>query len=735
MVRNETMKDNVIKTSWTFPIIEYNSQVYYFEVKKASGIAYILLELISNVEHHSEKLVSTLYNLGVPYDIHYIFGDELLNMVNNDIIRLKDNRGFYIESLSEYVISDFEITDLGKKLFAEGTIPTGREEMKKATMYFDVVEKNQMIKNKYKIYNADSTPLDSACFGEIFLNDSDIELFISENIKQYGFRNNESISKFVHEPSVNYAAKLENAVNISFDEDKMYLTANDKVKNEYLRKYYSANVISGIIMEKNKFNFPKKFIPYLKKYEYDSVIDKFSVFMPSQIQNVLDTTCEISLSIDAVMKKNSCSIDKAFSQQAFHNLGIDCYACYFADENLYKIMPGEYSIDLDGWSEKCNIQLIVTNIASDEVKYKLINYIYDEYIPGCDLNDKCCIMKSIYRITNNQDYLENFISNSLEVFENTEDKINEFLSIHDLLKSLSIWEGIAVDKATLLLNKLCSEISVDNIALKHSYGRKLKDMLNMYDYDYLSLVGNSLKDNNDDIIIFEALSSLGYDTDDVLNVSNALQMWINDVLNDEPIYNNTNLGTLCSRLQRALSELKVISGIDNPIDDDANLNIDSDDFLKSYNSFKELLPKISKYKIYATQDFEILTSYSNRFTEISDMISLEKEANSNPRKINKKYIQSLLNKSQYKYAICDLHVRLEFELNRLFNTVNDSTFDLLENKELKEYLDNYEISELQNLRLCRNGFLHSKKRRNIDYSTSIIMNWCEIIEKIGGYNK
>lgn len=728
------MKENNIKTSWTFPIIEYSSQVYYFEVKKASGIVYILLELISNVENHSERIVSTLYNLGVPYDIHYIFGDELFNMINNDIIHLKDNRTFYSELLSEYVVSDFELTDLGRKLFADGTIPTGREEMKKATMYFDVVAKDQIQKFKERIYNVESTPLDLKCFGEVFLGKSDIELFISDNMKQYGFRNNESISKFAHEEPVYHVYKSENAVNISFDEDKMFLVSNDKVKNEYLKKYYSANVISGIIMNKSKFNFPKKFTEYINQFEYDEVRNKFSVFMPSQIQNVLDTKCEMALSIDATMKKSNCIVDKKFVQQAFQTLGMDyCYACYFVDGNLYTIMLGNYSIALDGWNEKCSIQLIVVAESSSDEMYKLLNCIYNEYIPNCNLNDKCSVIKSIYRITNNQKYLESFMNSSLSVLEKTEDKVNEFLSIHDLLKSLSAWNEIAMENATMLLNKVCSEISVDNIALKHSYGKKLKDMLNMYDSDYLTLIGNNLKEKNDDIIVFEALSSLGYAIDDVLNVSNALKVWINDALNDEPIYNNTELGVLCSKFQRAFNDLKSISGVDDPINDEANIDINNDEYIKAYNTFKKTLDRILKYKMYVMDCFESINSYSERFTEISDMISLEKEANANPRKIDKKYIKTLLNKSKYKEAICDLHVRLEYELNSLLNIENNGVFELLEDNNLKEYLTNEEITQIHNLRICRNGFLHPEKRRNIDYSTDIIMEWYEIVEKIGGY--
>lgn len=725
------MKESNIKTSWTFPIIEYSSQVYYFEVKKASGIAFILLELISNVEHHSEKIVSMLYNFGVPYDIHYIFGDELFNMFVNGIIRLKDNREYFSELLSEYVISDFEITDLGRKLFSEGTIPTGREEIKKTTIYFDVVAKEQMHTFKDKLFSIENTALDSKCFGEVYLDGNDIELFITENMKNYGFRKNESISKFKHEEPTRCAYKSENAVNISFDEYKMYLSFNNKVVSEYLKKYYSSSVISGIIMNKSKFNFPKKFAEYINRLEYDEIDNKFAVFMPSQIQNVLDTKCELSLSVDSIMKNSSCIIDNTFARMAFEKLGlVNCYACYFTDGNLFKVLIGEYSIDLDGWGEKCNIQLIVTAVASSDEKSNLIDFIYNEYIPDCNIDDKCNVIKAIYNITNNQRLLENFISSSIAIYKMTEDKVNGLLTIHNSLKSINICNRIIIDKATSLLNDLCSEISLDNIALKHSYGKKLKDMINMYDADYLSLIGNSLKERNNDIIVYEALCNLGYDADDVLNISNALKIWINNILNNEPIYNSTKLGALCSRLQRSFNELKAVSGIENPMEDDSNLDINNDGFVVSYNSYQEILCNISKYKEYANQEFYMLNLFTDRFTELCDIITLEREANSDPRKINRKYIKSLLNKSKYKYAICDLYVRLEYELNSLLEIPNDGVFELLESKEIKGYLNNDEIAKLQNLRLCRNGFSHPKKRRNIDYSANIIMEWYDIIEKM-----
>ena len=82
------------ETAWSFPIIQYVANTSYVEVRKASGIAYILIELIRESEYIEEKLVVTLKNLGVPYDIHYIFGGELANMIDLRIVTMKANREF-----------------------------------------------------------------------------------------------------------------------------------------------------------------------------------------------------------------------------------------------------------------------------------------------------------------------------------------------------------------------------------------------------------------------------------------------------------------------------------------------------------------------------------------------------------------------------------------------------------------------------------------------------------------
>ena len=142
--------------------------------------------------------------------------------------------------------------------------------------------------------------------------------------------------------------------------------------------------------------------------------------------------------------------------------------------------------------------------------------------------------------------------------------------------------------------------------------------------------------------------------------------------------------------------------------------------------------KVEKYKAFALDEFKYLSFLQERFVEIKEVVTIEKEATKNPKNINKAYIEQRLKKSRYKYAICDLHVRLQYELNRLFEVKDISTFDLLSDNKMSNYLGEEEIDRLHALRKCRNGFQHPKEKRDVQYSEQIIREWCDIVEKLGG---
>ena len=62
------------KTAIPFPLLVYKTNVRYNEVRKASGVAFILLDVIEKTANSGDKICDVLLKFGIPRDLHYIFG-------------------------------------------------------------------------------------------------------------------------------------------------------------------------------------------------------------------------------------------------------------------------------------------------------------------------------------------------------------------------------------------------------------------------------------------------------------------------------------------------------------------------------------------------------------------------------------------------------------------------------------------------------------------------------------
>ena len=107
-----------IKTSCPFPLLQYKATVKYNEVRKASGIAYILLDLIQKSTAKEEKIADELLRFGISADLYGIFGRELERLAATDIIACGVNMRYLSELryFSEIKLSDLKLTERGEKL-------------------------------------------------------------------------------------------------------------------------------------------------------------------------------------------------------------------------------------------------------------------------------------------------------------------------------------------------------------------------------------------------------------------------------------------------------------------------------------------------------------------------------------------------------------------------------------------------------------------------------------------
>lgn len=721
-----------VDTSWLFPILRYTTNTSYVEVRKASGIAYILLQLINSSDNSSEKLVATLKSLGVPNDIHYIFASELSYMISIGIVKMKTGQEFRVEIIDMYPISDFEITELGKKLFREGTIPTGNNKTKKINTFYDVARKNTQINFDLKLFRLENSTLDTSCVGDVILNNSDVEAFISENINKYSFRKGERISGFEHEAPEIFVYKMDDAVALRISQEGVIVQARDKERDAFIHKFYSVDTIARIIETKKKYRFPEFIASEIKEYDFHEMPGITKVYMPSQISVVTKVKSALSLGGKCDIYGTECALDSSESIELMYKCGIEGIACYFENGKLYAIIPGRFLLDVEGYSEKCSINLIVLQQQSEDVRQRLMREVFLKCIEALDPLEKSNIIRKLTQISQCKDYLEQFSSSLLHNERSLTNRIELFLRINEKFEKDREWNDYSKESAKSLFDTLCAQITVDGFAAQNILGKKLSKIIGLNDIEYISRISKKIVDNEGEIIAFEALEEADFDVDVILSVVNVFELYCRQIIDNFNVSGNSKLSSQCALLGKAFSELKDLTGILNPYEDSAELDFEQDRFSRVITTFTDAMKKVEKYKMFAMEEYRQLSLFKERFIEIKEVVTIEKEAIKNPKNINRNYIEQRLKKSRYKDAICDLHVRLQYELNRIFNTDNVPTFDLLSNQEILNYLDEQEIDKMHALRKCRNGFQHPKGKRDVQYSENTIREWSVVVEKLGG---
>ena len=171
-----------LETSIQFPFFKLTEEVSYSEVKKPSGIAYMLLVLINESKDKNITMVDILLNFGVPESLIYLFSYTLDDLIDQEILTLNDNEKLDYSIFYKYKVCDFHFTLKGRKIFAEESIPTGVTKSAKIPVYYNIAL-NQL---SFSISSdLEAKPLMDCAITEDYINkfscEKDIEDFINFN--------------------------------------------------------------------------------------------------------------------------------------------------------------------------------------------------------------------------------------------------------------------------------------------------------------------------------------------------------------------------------------------------------------------------------------------------------------------------------------------------------------------------------------------------------------------------
>lgn len=128
----------------------------------------------------------------------------------------------------------------------------------------------------------------------------------------------------------------------------------------------------------------------------------------------------------------------------------------------------------------------------------------------------------------------------------------------------------------------------------------------------------------------------------------------------------------------------------------------------------------------------MLERYFEIYRPIHELLSIERTSASHPEKINKEYIDGLLARGKYKDAVCDLLVKLQYDLRKLLAADNGTAAnELIDAAQIQRIITREQADLLHKLRICRNNFQHPESKQ-VSYNKETIEKWRDAVFSVTG---
>ena len=721
-----------IKTSCPFPLLLYKTNVKYNEVRKASGIAYILLDLIQKTAASREKIGEVLLKFGIPKELHYIFGKEIANLIGTEILQSVYPATHFLNPnyFSEIMVKDISLTAKGRKMFTEGAIPTGAEKTKTKDIYFSPVTRKFDVESKVAYM-----PLAACYLGEEFLDKVDIDIsgledYINANTTKIGLKAEERMVSYETEEPQKLHIRKEDGMTIVIRLSGVEFFFGTSDETAFFYKYYSSALMTEGLLMKNNYKFVNALkeivsVPTVSITELDRAVN---VHLPSDVQKQATRPCKVFVNkgrLGAERNDNVIKLDNDLSKILLDRIDGNAEFALVDSSAIHYYNALNVSMPCVKFGDTFEMQLLVESVASAEQYSKLVKAIFEVVKNRPFDSESGRTVLFVVDGLKDTDLFGEYVEAKLSALKTADDKIELLMKMNAIFNKNAKWKAYFETFAKDLFEASVEEIRLDNMIYKTTVLSPIKEALGMTEIDYITDFTKHIAKDEDSDLVYQALETAGFETNVILGVANVIEKYMQSVVIGQNILSETSLASKFQNVKINLWKLNDMLGIESvseyTLKDDYNV----DEFFNAYSTLQTSYKGIEKYKQYAAKEYAQVKQFMDIYEPIHDILSIERTASSHPDRITKKYINDYLAHGKYKEAICDLVVKLQYDLRELLSMGDEaSAHDLIEEARSQKMIDGKQASNLHKLRMCRNGFQHPS-RTQIPFDKATIESWCE----------
>jgi hypothetical protein len=715
-----------LETSIQFPFFKLNEEVSYSEVKKPSGIAYMLLVLINESNNKRAKLAYLLSNFGVSQTLYYIYLNTLNDLIREDILHYI---GYYVvdnKNFENLTIGDFVFTDKGRKVFAEESIPTGVTKSAKIPVYYNIALKQLTFSMSSDL---EAKPLMDCAITEDYINkftcEKDIEDFINFNkgvkipiyengklAKNELIKKEEIVTKVENLSKENWVGKYDCSFNINGD--SLVFDFEDKTIQKFFDSNYTSEMVNKAISLKNKFKFKSSYSENLSLSDFQDY-DISNVIIPKNIDDELKQKGKLLIT-KGNYKNNNYLVE---SQEGLENYNKTVeFIIVDQSDNKTAYVPGVYNFNSE--LGIISIPLVLKlKVSNEDIQKVLKSYVYTLNTYSEDN------FKELVKITGiSKDYdlaysiIENYVSKDAE----------SNIVILNEMKTTAMQNSNILTKYKELLslnyNNYLKDITEDNLETTLKITNSIPKFLNIASKEVLDTIFEVLGNVKNKIKVFETLVDKGFDKASVILYVNPVE----DVLNTRNV-NEKSLIDLIN-YDNCVKSLKVISNIKdykNYVFDEENVN--RSEFKNTYNTAKNLQNSINYLRTKNGDLFNEYDSFMKLFGTINDDFNMLDSALKNPNNIKKELVEKKINSGDYQFVFVNLSAKLESILKNKYK-LEGKLSDMLSEARKSGIIDRNIINDLHEFRENRNAYIHPEDRTS-NFKVDDLRRWNEEIFELG----